>query len=142
MDKKVSQQPDSCKSLLQESERSKATVRKSKLWGEGSLNVLNERRACIRHSSNMQARFFYGDMVYEGLITDISEKGMFISTDIIFSPSQMLDIMLIINKKVLKIPVTIKRSVKQDSTGFSGVGVELLRVPQKYLDHVSGQMSS
>lgn len=113
-----------------------------KLYGRGGLNVRRERRAHVRYPSNMQARFFYGDMVYEGMVTDISEKGMFISTEMRFSQSQVIDVLLMIDKKVLKVPVAVRRSVKHDSDGSGGVGVELLRTPGRYIDHVAAHISS
>ncbi len=61
---------------------------------------------------------------------------MFISTDMKVHPSHSLSVMILINEKVLQIPVTIKRIADPDPIEGSGIGVELLRVPQTYLNYV------
>ncbi len=96
----------------------------------------SEKRASSRYPSRLQARFFYGDKVFKGVLRDVSETGMFISTDMKVHPSHPLSVMILINEKVLQIPVTIKRIADPDDIEGSGIGVELLRVPQTYLNYV------
>ena len=95
-----------------------------------------EKRAKTRYPSKLQARFFYGKMVFKGVLRDVSETGMFISTDMRLQPRRVLNLMILINKKVLQIPVTIRRTVRPDTNEGSGIGVELLSTPQAYLDYI------
>ena len=110
---------------------------KKNVWFNDGLTNRFERRAHERYPLKMQARFFYGNRVYGGLVTDISERGMFICTDMRFPKSYMMDIMLLINNEVLKVPVKIRRNVKPDTGADSGVGVELVGTPDNYLDFVN-----
>jgi len=47
-----------------------------------------------------------------GKITDVSEKGMFINTDIRLPINTSFEIMMLINNQVTKVPVTVKRSIE------------------------------
>jgi hypothetical protein len=112
----------------------------SKVWGDGMLNVRADRRSYTRVPSRIQARFFCGSRIYAGDITDISEKGMFVSTDMRLPVNSRIDIMILVDRKVVKIPVTVRRTVKLDNPGGNnannGMGVELTRSVQKYIDYI------
>ncbi|KPK02739.1 MAG: hypothetical protein AMK71_01280 [Nitrospira bacterium SG8_35_4] len=114
--------------------------RTSKVWGDGMLNVRADRRSCTRIAARVQARFFCGSRIYAGDILDISEKGMFLSTDIRLPVNSRFDIMILVNRKVVKIPVTVRRTVQPDNPGGSnansGMGVELTRSVQEYIDYI------
>lgn len=114
--------------------------RTSKVCGDGMLNVRAERRAHKRVQARIQARFFCGGRIYAGDILDISEKGMFVSTDMRLPVNSRIDIMILVEKKVMKIPVTVRRTVKSDNPGGnnadSGMGVELTRSVQQYVDYI------
>jgi DUF4097 and DUF4098 domain-containing protein YvlB len=105
-----------------------------------------ERRAFERFPAKLQARIFFGNMVYTGVITNVSRNGMFISTkmgfpmDVVFMTVILLD-----NNSTVDIPVKVKRTVKiNDCNGDvkCGLGVELLNPPQKYLEFISKYESS
>jgi len=116
--------------------------RTSKVWGDGMLNVRADRRSHPRIPARVQARFFCGRRIYKGDITDISEKGMFVSTDIRLPVNSRIEIMILVNGKVVKIPVTVRRTVTPDDSGGysanSGMGVELARFVQEYSDYLQG----
>jgi hypothetical protein len=120
--------------------------RTSKVWGDGMFNVRTDRRSSERIPVTVPARFFCGNKVYEGKVTDISENGMFVATDMRLPKNSRIDIMILVNNKVVTIPVSVKRTVnpdiRQDMTSDSGVGVELVQVPQKYADFVKSRMMS
>lgn len=114
--------------------------RTSKVWGDGMFNVKIDRRSCNRIPARIQARFFYGSRIYAGDILDISEKGMFVRTDMRLPVNSRIDIMILVDRKVVKIPVTVRRTVKENDRGrsiaISGMGVELIRSVQKYTDYI------
>ena len=119
--------------------------RTSKVWGDGMLNVRTDRRSHERIPVQVAARFFCGNKVYAGKVTDISEKGMFVATDMRLPKNSRIDIMILVNKKVVTIPVAVRRTVNQDilqdMSSYSGIGVELVQVPQKYADFVKSHMT-
>ena len=112
----------------------------SRVWSDGRLNTRLERRAHERIPSQLQARFFLGNNVYAGTITDLSEKGMFISTDIGLPLNGTLEILLKLGDRVVNIPSTIKRSVVSEDTCpeslIHGMGVELISSPKVYLEYI------
>jgi hypothetical protein len=114
--------------------------RTSKVRGDGMLNVRADRRSHDRIPARIQARFFCGSRIYSGDITDISEKGMFVCTDIRLPVSSRIDIMILVDREVVKIPVSVRRTVNENNPGSksanSGMGVELTRSVQKYTDFI------
>ena len=105
-----------------------------------------ERRAFNRIPIDLQARLFFGNLVYTGIVTNISEKGMFISTKMNFPSESVLVTSILINKHTLKLPIKIKRTVKSNNdnvyAGNSGIGVELLDPPGEYKRYVDSFKSS
>jgi hypothetical protein len=132
---------ESIEPAKQESANSTATV-----WGDGMLNVHRERRAFDRVPTQMEARFLCGNRYYAGKITDVSEKGMFINTDIRLPENSSFDIIMLINNEVTKVPVTVRRTVestyRSDNFSSGGMGVELMKSPTQYLSYVSGLKSA
>lgn len=118
---------------------------RAKVWGDGMLNVKTDRRAHDRIPAKTQVRFFYGNRVYAGRVLDISEKGMFISTDMCLPVHSRLEIMMLVDGKVVNIPVTVRRTVNEYNTGGetanSGMGVELTRSVQEYVHYLSNLKS-
>jgi len=112
----------------------------SKVWSDGMLNVRADRRAHNRFPAQVPARFFCGNKVYSAKITDISEKGMFVATDMRLPKNSRIDIMILVKNKVVTIPVSVRRTVNPDTllnkTSQSGIGVELVRIPQNFADFV------
>ena len=116
------------------------------VWSDGRLNTHPEKRAHERIPSKLQARFFMGNTVYAGTITNLSEKGMFISTDVRLPLDYRLEVLVWLKGNVLKIPATIRRSVKSDNhlliDSGHGMGVELTSSHQEYLQYVNSLKST
>ena len=115
--------------------------RDPKVWADDELNLHMEKRAYRRIPANLEARVLYGNLIYSGKVTDISEVGMFINTKVNFPVNAVFLLMVLVNDCVIKIPIKVKRRVKsgEDLSGQNkcGMGVELVKTPQHYLDYVS-----
>ncbi|HBH61361.1 MAG TPA: hypothetical protein DDX85_06420 [Nitrospiraceae bacterium] len=100
-----------------------------------------EKRAFQRLSVNLQSRLFYGNMVYTGIVTNISENGMFISTKMSFPVDSVFIAIILLDTQTLSIPVKIRRTVKAAEHSSlnedCGIGVGLLNTSKEYLDLVS-----
>ncbi len=84
-----------------------------------------DRRACERVSTKIEAKFFYGNALYEGEITNLSENGIFISTKMCFPFEAKFEILIPRDEGVLKVPVKVIRIIKSDGF-YDGMGLELL----------------
>jgi hypothetical protein len=100
-----------------------------------------EKRAFQRVSVSLPSRLFYGNMVYTGVVTDISEKGMFISTKMSFPVDSVLIAEVLLDYHYGEIPIQIRRTAKPDGDfkGFEqrGMGVRLLNPSQEYIDVIT-----
>jgi hypothetical protein len=118
----------------------------AKVWGDGMLNIHKERRAYDRVQTSMEARFFCGNRYYAGKITDVSEQGMFITTDIRMPIDTSFEIMMLINNQVARMPVTVRRTIestyRSDNFSSGGMGVELMKSTTQYLSYVSSLKSA
>ncbi|MBI5663837.1 MAG: PilZ domain-containing protein [Nitrospirae bacterium] len=110
------------------------------------LDTQLERRAYERFPDNLQARLFFGNMIYSGMVTNLSKKGMFVSTNVRFPVNTEFMLVVLLNNRTLKLPIKVRRSVKRESAYNSrtdcGIGVELLDAPQNYLDYIGTRKSS
>ncbi len=99
-----------------------------------------EKRAVERLPANLQIRMFYGNMVYTGMVINLSEEGTFISTKLNFPVDSMFIVVVLQNDQTFKIPVRVRRTVKTDSHHSykmnTGMGVKLIDPPEGYLDFV------
>ena len=105
-----------------------------------SENRNNEKREYKRFDIDVQATLFYDNMVYSGVIMNLSKNGMFIRTKRQFPVDTMLMATLRIDDETVQIPVQIKRAVHSDNfsvPGESGLGVHIIRSSKKYLNFVS-----
>ena len=84
-----------------------------------------QKRAFERISSELESKFFCGNIMYTGTVTDLSENGMFISTSMCFPFNAVFDVLIPLDGGVLKIPVRVSRMVKKDGS-YEGMGVEVL----------------
>lgn len=118
-----------------------ADKRDPKVWADEELHLHAEKRAYRRIPANLQARVLYGNLIYSGKVTDISENGMFISTKMNFPVNVVFLLVVMVNDSVIKVPIKVKRTVRFEKDysgdGSSGIGVELVNTPQNYLDYVS-----
>lgn len=79
-----------------------------------------------------------GTRVRPGTVTNISEKGMFISAEVTgFSEESQFDISIPLKGEVLRVPGKLVRLSKINGSN-NGIGVELLDPPQDYIDFVEG----
>jgi len=99
-----------------------------------------ERRTCERLFSELQARILYGDIIYTGTVTNLSENGMFISTRANFPVDTMFDIVVLKNGQTLKITVKVRRTARPFAYNIgnqeNGVGITLIDPPGDYLEFV------
>jgi hypothetical protein len=100
-----------------------------------------EKRAFQRVPVSLQSRLFYGNMVYTGIVTDISENGLFISTKMSFPVDSVLIAEVLLDHHYVEVPIQVRRTAKPDSDfkGFeqSGMGVRLLNHSQEYVDFIT-----
>ena len=98
-----------------------------------------EKRKRKRKLVRLKVRLFWGNTAYPGIVTSISEKGMFISTKMSPPSDSVLEVVLNIQDMHLKVPVNVKYEMRidvtVDSVEKSGIGVEFLDVPPQYLDY-------
>jgi len=92
-----------------------------------------EKRLSARCPSNLNANFNCSNRDYTGMVTNLSETGMFISTrDMNFPNDARFEVQLDINNEHIKLPVRMCRlTISPDLD--DGMGVEILNPPQGYL---------
>ena len=105
-----------------------------------------EKRAFERVAVKLQARLFYGNMVYTGLVTNISEKGMFICTKMQFPVHARLITALKAGDFTYQLTIKIRRTVRPGSHPVcledAGLGVLLLNPPGEHIDFLTEARSS
>ena len=97
----------------------------------------SNKRKSERLDAKLQVSLFYGNIVYSGMVTNISEKGMFISTRRNFAIDTMLVTSLMVGEEPLKLPIQIMRranSVDLNESPDNGVGVQILTCSEDYLN--------
>lgn len=95
-----------------------------------------ERRASERIRANIAVRFYCDNNEYTGNVTDLSQHGMFISTDgMCFPFSSEFKIAFPIKTEVLNILVLVRRITKTKDC-YDGIGVEILNPPKNYLEYM------
>jgi hypothetical protein len=104
---------------------------------KGRNTTLVEKRAHPRIPSTIAARFFYCNMFYTATITNLSEGGMFIHTRMKLPLNSALVIIMREHKLTMNINARVKRTSLQKGL-LRGIGVELVRPSNQYLDYVCG----
>ena len=94
-----------------------------------------EQRRSKRISQNFKAAFPCCNKLYAGTVSNFSENGMLIDSEISIPINSRFEILFQIGKEILKIPAIHMRLVK-NGIKYNGMGVELLYPPQKYLKFV------
>ncbi len=94
-----------------------------------------EKRAFKRINEKLSVRFPGHNTFYPGTATDLSENGMFINAEIYFPIQSEFEMLVLLKEDVLRVPVKIARLVKSGGI-YEGMGVEILNLPKKYLEHV------
>ena len=105
-----------------------------------------EKRSFERLPVNLEARLFYGNLIYTGVVTNISENGLFIRTKMSFPVDSVLMTVLMMNGSTVDLPIKVRRiaQLKNDDPCLisSGMGVGLLNPSQQYLDYVANCRAS
>lgn len=99
-----------------------------------------QKRYCERIPGNVEARFFCSNALYNGIITNLSEKGMCISTDMCLPYNSMFEVLIPLKENVLEVPAKV-RWVKKTNNEYDTMGVKLMEPPENYLDFVIGLKS-
>ncbi|MCK5503633.1 MAG: PilZ domain-containing protein, partial [Thermodesulfovibrionia bacterium] len=84
-----------------------------------------EKRTFERITVNVQANFFYGKTIYTGMVTNISQKNMYIKIEVCLPFESKFEMLLPFKDGVLKVPVEVSRYVKTGDA-CHGMGVEVL----------------
>lgn len=95
-----------------------------------------EKRTSKRIPANLEVKFLCGGSLCSGVITNISEDGMYIKTGITLPDEANFEVSISFEGHNLKVPVKFKRIV--ESIGyFDTLGVEVLNPTKEYLELVS-----
>ena len=98
--------------------------------------MFKESRSCARMQTNIDARYFYGNLFYSGTVLNLSDCGMFISTSRFLPSDSMFVVIIRLEDELLKVIAKVKRIASTDGNS-AGMGVELLSPSRSYLDFVS-----
>ncbi len=101
-----------------------------------------QKRAFERIPAGLRTRFFYGNTIFTGTVTNLSENGMFINTRMYLSSDSRFEILIPLKEETLRVPVKVSRIVKTDdfydyNIYKNGMGVKLLNPPQNYLEFIN-----
>lgn len=102
---------------------------------------MNRERGYQRHPRYMkrlEVTFRSGILSYRGILSNISESGLFIRTTRSFAPGTIIDIELLLpDNKVSLLKGIVRRSIKTAvSTMKNGMGIELIEKDATYLNLV------
>lgn len=100
-----------------------------------------ERRAFDRIPTNLYIRFFHNNMLYSGIVTNLSKNGMRIDTGVYIPSHSKFNVLLIIKGMNVKVPVKVNRLITSGEV-HRGMGVELSEQPQNYSGLVKSIRSS
>lgn len=92
-----------------------------------------KRRAAKRINANIDVKFYCENTDYSGTVTNLSEKGMYISTNNMCFPfNSEFEILLSVEDDFIALPVRVSRLTKTNG-GYNGIGVELSEPSSSYL---------
>lgn len=91
-----------------------------------------------RFTKRLEAIFRAGGLSYRGILSNLSESGLFIRTNRGFAPDTVIDIELVMpDNKVSRLKGVVKRTIKRPvSTIKNGMGIELIEKDKTYLNFV------
>ena len=96
-----------------------------------------QRRAFERVSANIKVKFFCCESNYDGTIMNLSQGGMYISTDEMRFPfDSEIDIIIPMNLDILKVPVKVTRITKSSDL-YDGLGVMVMNPSEQYIGFVN-----
>ncbi len=100
-----------------------------------------QNRAYNRISVQLDAMYYCGIMIYSGIVTNISENGLFMHTKLDFPFHINFEMIMPSNKGILNFPVKLTRLEKFEGI-YNGIGVQISAPPQSYLDYISNLRAS
>jgi hypothetical protein len=91
-----------------------------------------------RFTKRLEATFSSGGLSYRGILSNISENGLFIRTNRGFAPGTTVDIDVVMpDNTVVTLKGLVKRTIKTPMTTMkNGMGIELIGKDAKYLKFV------
>lgn len=96
-----------------------------------------EKRVSGRIPVYIKMQFYCGSVVHNGTIMNISEKGMFISTEEMSFPLEsQCEVVIPFKGKTLNIPVSLRR-MEMSPDSHDGIGVEFIGPSEKYYEFVN-----
>jgi hypothetical protein len=100
-----------------------------KLWNKG----IKEKRTSKRIPTHFLVNFFNGDSFHYGLVTNLSEKGIYFIAGADLSSELNIEVSIPLKEEMLKVPVKINRT---ERTGYlyDGFGAELSNSSQDYIE--------
>ena len=101
-----------------------------------------DKRAFDRIPANIEVTFHCNNMDYTGTISDISENGMFISTNDMCSPfDSQFEVVIPFKDDEINVPVNLNRIILSPDS-HDGIGVELSDLSPDYVEMVKSIKSS
>jgi hypothetical protein len=94
-----------------------------------------EKRAFERTDADLPVRYFCENRIYTGIVKNLSENGMFISTSNFLPCGNRVEVLVPLEKEISKFPAKIRRIEKINSFSYN-IGIELLDPPNKYIEFV------
>lgn len=91
------------------------------------MGNLIKDRAGERFPANLPVRFFFGNTFCSGNISNISEEGLCVDTDICFPQGSIIDLIVLLKEKTLTITVAVNW-LRDNKKGryFTTMGTEVL----------------
>jgi len=99
------------------------------------------KRNSERTPVNLALRFPFSNTFIPGTVTDLSDNGMFINTELCFPLESKFEVLIKLKNEILTIPVQIARVVKSNNK-YSGMGVRIVNSPQEYREFLSSLILS
>ena len=100
-----------------------------------------ERRSHERVPAHLDTRLFYGNMIYAGVVYNLSESGMFIHTRVSFPVDSVLLSLIRSGESIVKLPIRVRRHADKDYRmkhyNEAGLGVELMKKSVDYIEMVN-----
>jgi hypothetical protein len=93
----------------------------------------------IRYTKRLEATFSSGALSYRGILSNISDTGIFIRTNRGFAPGSVVDVEILFpDNSVSKLKGIVRRSIKTPiTTAKNGMGIELTEKDDRFLRFVS-----
>jgi hypothetical protein len=89
-----------------------------------------------RINTNIHVKYFYYNELRSGIITNLSEKDMYMKTNPCFPCIAIFEVLIPSENEVLKVPVKIIRMHKEGNDEV-GMKLKLLEQTKKYLNFVN-----